>query len=55
MIAYVPFVIDIHERIWPIVNRQPEDGDIIRVDNAMHAVNQLALTRSGHALPTYKP
>jgi hypothetical protein len=37
MIAYVPLVIDIHKRIGPIVNRQPEDGDVIRVNNPMHA------------------
>ena len=39
MIAYVPVVVDIHERIWSIIDCQPEDGDVIRVDNAMHTVN----------------
>jgi len=38
MVAYVPLIVNIHERIWSIVNRQPEDGDVIRVDNPMHAV-----------------
>lgn len=38
MIAYVPLVVDVHERIWTIVNCQPEDGDIVRVYNTMHTV-----------------
>ena len=39
MIAYVPVVVDVHECIWTIIDCQPEDGDVICVDNAMHTVN----------------
>jgi hypothetical protein len=55
MIANVPVVIDIHERIWSIVNCQPEDGDVIRVDNAVHAISLSALTREGYTPHTHNP
>lgn len=55
MIAYVPLVVDIHERVWSIVNCQPEDGDIIRVDNTMHTVKESVLTHGGYISETHKP
>ena len=47
MITYMPLIVDVHERVWSIVNCQPEDGDVIRVDNAMHTVKYSVLIHEG--------